>query len=129
VFVLGLAVAIDGQLFNTAAVVHGGRILGFVPKEKLPTYNVFYEGRTFSKGTPGLRSMRRACRWATTCFGFDFGTLSVEVCEDFWSPEGRCGAAATRRGTGRQSLLLAIPRRHRRHPARGAGDAVPATTR
>lgn len=41
VFVLGLAVAVGGQLFNCAAVVHRGRILGFVPKEKLPTYNVF----------------------------------------------------------------------------------------
>src|SRR6478735_3412456 len=45
VFCLGLAVSVGGQLFNCAAVVHRGAILGFVPKEKLPTYNVFYEGR------------------------------------------------------------------------------------
>ena len=50
VHVLGLAVAAGGQIFNAAAVVHRGRIAGVVPKEKLPTYNVFYEGRTFSRG-------------------------------------------------------------------------------
>ena len=54
IFVLGLAVGVGGQLFNCAAVVHRGRIRGFVPKEKLPTYNVFYEGRTFSRGGSGL---------------------------------------------------------------------------
>ena len=54
VFCLGLAVSVGGQLFNAAATVHRGRILGLVPKEKLPTYNVFYEGRTFSRGGPGL---------------------------------------------------------------------------
>src|SRR6187200_2550314 len=54
VFVPGIAVGVGAQLFNCAAVVHRGRILGFVPKEKLPTYNVFYEGRTFSRGRDGL---------------------------------------------------------------------------
>src|SRR5688572_27753047 len=54
VFVMGIAVGVGGQIFNCAAVVHGGAILGFVPKEKLPTYNVFYEARTFSRGAPGL---------------------------------------------------------------------------
>src|SRR5262245_56142201 len=54
VYVIGLAVSASDQIFNTAAVVHRGRIVGLVPKEKLPTYNVFYEGRTFSHGGPGL---------------------------------------------------------------------------
>src|SRR5688572_20652867 len=35
VFVLGMAAAVGGQLFNCAAIVHRGRILGLVPKEKL----------------------------------------------------------------------------------------------
>src|SRR5579872_5489429 len=48
VFVAGVAVGVGGQIFNCAAVIHGGEILGLVPKEKLPTYNVFYEARTFS---------------------------------------------------------------------------------
>src|SRR5688572_4885922 len=41
VYVLGLAVSVGGQLFNCAALVHRGVIVGLVPKEKLPTYNVF----------------------------------------------------------------------------------------
>src|SRR5262245_55835139 len=48
VFVLGLTVAHEAHRYNVAAVVHRGAVLGLVPKEKLPTYNVFYERRTLS---------------------------------------------------------------------------------
>lgn len=88
VFVLGLAVGVGGQLFNCAAVVHRGKILGFVPKEKLPTYNVFYEGRTFSRGGPGLALDAAGVPLGDFIFAFDFGTVAVEVCEDAWSPDG-----------------------------------------
>src|SRR5215468_2359032 len=54
VFVIGVTVGLGGDLFNCGALVHRGRVLGFSPKEKLPTYNIFYEGRTFSRGTPYL---------------------------------------------------------------------------
>ena len=99
VFVIGLAVSVGGQIFNAAAVVHRGRIAGIVPKEKLPTYNVFYEARTFSRGGPGL---------ALDAAGVPLGdyrlrastsaTVAVEVCEDAWSPDGpmrrRCYSGA-----------------------------------
>lgn len=88
VFVAGIAVAVGGQIFNSAAVVHGGEILGFVPKEKLPTYNVFYEGRTFSRGRAGLALDAGGVPLGDYLFAFDFGTLAVEVCEDVWSPDG-----------------------------------------
>lgn len=88
IFVLGLAVGVGGQLFNCAAVVHRGRILGFVPKEKLPTYNVFYEGRTFSRGGPGLQLEAGGVPLGDLVFAFDVGTVAVEVCEDAWSPDG-----------------------------------------
>jgi NAD+ synthase (glutamine-hydrolysing) len=98
VFALGIAVAVGGQLFNCAALVHGGRILGFVPKEKLPTYNVFYEARTFSRGGPGLALDAGGVPLGDLVFGFDFGTLAIEVCEDAWSPDGpirrRCYSGA-----------------------------------
>jgi NAD+ synthase (glutamine-hydrolysing) len=98
VFVLGLAASVGGQLFNTAAVVHAGRIVGLVPKEKLPTYNVFYEGRTFSRGGPGLALDSRGVPVGDYLFGFDFGQVAVEVCEDAWSPDGpmrrRCYSGA-----------------------------------
>jgi NAD+ synthase (glutamine-hydrolysing) len=88
VFVIGLAVGVGGDLFNVAAVVHAGRVLGFVPKEKLPTYNVFYEARTFSRGVAGLDLDAGGVRLGDFTFTFDFGVLAVEVCEDIWSPDG-----------------------------------------
>lgn len=98
VFVVGTAVAVGGQIFNAAAVIHDGLIQGFVPKEKLPTYNVFYEARTFSRGVPGLALDAEGVPLGDYLFAFDFGTLAVEVCEDVWSPDGpmrrRCYSGA-----------------------------------
>jgi NAD+ synthase (glutamine-hydrolysing) len=98
VFVLGLAVPVKSLLFNAAAVVHGGQVLAFVPKEKLPTYNVFYEARTFSRGGPGLALDADGVPLGDHLFAFDFGTVGVEVCEDAWSPDGpmrrRCFSGA-----------------------------------
>ena len=88
VFVLGLAVPVDSLLFNAAAVVHGGRVLGCVPKEKLPTYDVFYEGRTFSRGGPTVALDAGGLPLGDYLFAFDFGTIAVEVCEDAWAPDG-----------------------------------------
>ncbi len=98
VYVLGLAVSVGAQLFNSAAVVHRGVIVGLVPKEKLPTYNVFYEGRTFSRGGPGLALEAGGVPLGDYLFAFDFGDVAVEVCEDAWSPDGpmrrRCYSGA-----------------------------------
>jgi NAD+ synthase (glutamine-hydrolysing) len=88
VAVVGVAAAADSQVYNCAAVVHRGRILGLVPKEKLPTYNVFYEGRTFARGREGLHLRTQGVPLGDLIFEFDFGTLAVEVCEDSWSPDG-----------------------------------------
>ena len=99
VYVLGLAVSAGGQVFNAAAVVHRGCVAGAVPKEKLPTYNVFYEGRTFSRGGPGFALDWGGVPLGDYRFQFDFGGLAVEVCEDAWSPDGpmrrRCYSGAT----------------------------------
>ncbi|HEY7214473.1 MAG TPA: nitrilase-related carbon-nitrogen hydrolase, partial [Thermoanaerobaculia bacterium] len=98
VFVVGVAVGVGGQIFNCAAVVQAGAILGFVPKEKLPTYNVFYEARTFSRGAAGLALEAGGVPLGDYLFEFDFGLLAVEVCEDVWSPDGpmrrRCYSGA-----------------------------------
>ncbi|MDQ3263831.1 MAG: NAD(+) synthase [Myxococcota bacterium] len=88
VFVLGVAVTLAGLRFNCAAVVAGGKILGLVPKEKLPSYNVFYEGRTFARGFPGQRESVHGIPFGDLLFRFDFGTLAPEVCEDLWSADG-----------------------------------------
>ena len=65
VLAIGLVVALGSDVYNAAACVHRGRILGVVPKEKLPGYNVFYEARTLTPGKPGLR--------ATLASGVPFG--------------------------------------------------------
>jgi NAD+ synthase (glutamine-hydrolysing) len=88
VAVIGVAAGVDSQVYNCAAVVHRGRILGLVPKEKLPTYNVFYEGRTFARGREALSLQTRGVPLGDFLFEFDFGTVAIEVCEDSWSPDG-----------------------------------------
>ena len=88
VFALGLVVLSGSHVYNAAALVHRGKILGIVPKEKLPTYNVFYEARTFARGLPGLHAMVRGVPFGDLVFTFDFGTVALEVCEDIWSPDG-----------------------------------------
>ncbi|MGD0676140.1 MAG: NAD(+) synthase [Polyangiaceae bacterium] len=88
VSVLGLVVSRGSHLYNVAALVQGGRIWGFVPKEKLPLYNVFYEARTLARGVPGLFDRIDGVPFGDLVFELDFGVLALEVCEDAWSPDG-----------------------------------------
>jgi NAD+ synthase (glutamine-hydrolysing) len=88
VSVLGVTVVADGLRYNCAAVVAGGRILGLVPKEKLPTYNIYYEGRVFTEGRAGLHAEINGVPFGDFIFRCDFGVFAVEVCEDAWSAEG-----------------------------------------
>lgn len=88
VFVLGVSVAHQGLRLNCAAVVAGGKVLGLVPKEKLPTYSVFYEGRTYGRGWPGMAETHQGVPLGDYLFRFDFGVIAPEVCEDIWSPDG-----------------------------------------
>ena len=98
VSVVGCTVALGARVYNCAALVSGGKIHGFVPKEKLPGYNVFYETRTLSSGTAGLRGEIDGVPFGDLVFDLDFGTVAIEVCEDVWSPDGpmrrRCYAGA-----------------------------------
>jgi len=92
VFVLGLCVRVSGFVYNASAVVHGGIVVGIVPKEHLPTYNVFYEHRVFTAGVPGLYrelpSPGFSVPFGDLIFEFPFGTLATCVCEDAWTPDG-----------------------------------------
>jgi len=88
-FAIGLTVARGSHLYNAAAMVHAGKILGVVPKEKLPTYNVFYEARVFARGCPGLHdTIHDGVPFGDLVFDFDFATVGLEICEDIWSPDG-----------------------------------------
>jgi NAD+ synthase (glutamine-hydrolysing) len=96
--VVGCSVGMGSRIYNCAALLAGGRIHGFVPKEKLPGYNVFYETRTLSAGSAGLRGEVNGIPFGDLVFDLDFGTVAIEVCEDVWSPDGpmrrRCYAGA-----------------------------------
>jgi NAD+ synthase (glutamine-hydrolysing) len=89
---VGLPVAVDGLLYNCAALVFQGRLIGVVPKTYLPNYREFYEGRQF---TPGDTARQKEIRLAgqVAPFGTDLLfrlmpklTLHVEICEDLWVP-------------------------------------------
>ena len=88
VFVIGVSVLHEGLRYNCAATVAGGGVRALTPKEKLPTYNVFYEGRTLSRGVPGALSTVNGVLFGDLMVRFDFGTIAPEVCEDLWSPDG-----------------------------------------
>lgn len=47
---VGLPLEYNGKLYNVAAAVSNGKVLGFVPKTYLPNYNEFYEARHFARG-------------------------------------------------------------------------------
>ncbi|MTJ83502.1 MAG: NAD(+) synthase [Telmatospirillum sp.] len=83
-----------GRLYNTALVIHRGRILGVVPKSYLPNYREFYERRQFAAGDDVAGEVIHVAG-VTVPFGadllFEAGdcdgfTLHVEICEDFWVP-------------------------------------------
>lgn len=98
VFALGLTVGHGGDLYNAAALVHRGQLLLLTAKEKLPTYNIFYEARTFSAGVPHMHLDSEGVPLADAIVAFDFGTIALEICEDIWSPDGpmrrRCYSGA-----------------------------------
>ena len=52
---IGLPWEHEGKLYNTAAAISGGRILGLVPKKNLPNYSEFYELRHFCPGQETVR--------------------------------------------------------------------------
>src|SRR3989441_7584589 len=91
---VGLPVALDGRLYNCAALVCQGRLVGVVPKIYLPNYREFYEGRQFTPGDAARASEielagQRAPFGTNLIFRLvelrDF-VLHVEICEDLWVP-------------------------------------------
>lgn len=91
VFVLGATIPHNSNLYNCAVVIQNGSILGIVPKQELPNYNVFYEQRNFTSGKPEMNSDWNGIPFGDIIFEFDFGKMAVEVCEDIWSPNGPLG--------------------------------------
>ncbi|GBR46167.1 NAD(+) synthase [Neokomagataea thailandica] len=101
VAVLGLPWVVGERLYNVAAVVQKGRVLGVVPKTYLPRYREFYEPRHFTSG----RHVSTVVRWdgQDVPFGTDVlfraqdlpdFVLGVEICEDLWVANPPSGALA-----------------------------------
>lgn len=78
---VGFPHAVGDTVFNAAALIGDGELIGVYHKIELPNYGVFDEKRYFTSGTE--------------CLVFDLGPVrcSVTVCEDIWipgSPTERC---------------------------------------
>ena len=93
VALVGLPVAYDGKLYNCAAVLCNGELLGLVPKLHLPNYGEFYEKRHFVPGMAEPECIEFAgqetligARLLFSCKQLKSFVLGVEVCEDLWSP-------------------------------------------
>jgi NAD+ synthase (glutamine-hydrolysing) len=92
--IVGLPLRIDHRLFNCAAVLFQGRILGIVPKTYLPNYGEFYEARQFNSGDDAV-STEVSLLGQQVPFGskllfapreMPFFKIHVEICEDVWTP-------------------------------------------
>ena len=74
--VIGTARKEGKALFNTAAVISDGVLLGFQDKRLLPTYDVFDEARYFTPGD------------STKVFPLHDKAVAVTICEDLWQHAG-----------------------------------------
>ena len=91
--IVGLPIVINGLLYNCAAVIQGGTLLGIVPKTYLPNYAEFYEKRWFASSQDlnpteiyfagGPVTVSADPKIFVTSDGMKFG---VEICEDVWAP-------------------------------------------
>ena len=106
--VLGVPLRKDGKLYNCAAVLHDGAILGIVPKSVLPNHGEFHEARQFTSGAENCGDGQITLRGKAVPFGLDLlfcceelpaFVLGVEIGADLWAPETRstklCLAGAT----------------------------------
>ncbi len=93
VVIVGLPMVYLHKLYNVAAVIFNGRILGFVPKTYLPNYNEFYEARHFEASPKVNGSI--LYHHEHIPFGSHYifinenmpgMAIGVELCEDLWAP-------------------------------------------
>ena len=101
--VVGLPVPVNGRLYNCAAFLAEGRVVGLVPKIFLPNYNEFYEARWFRSGEDIRSATLDLGEQRGVPFGVDLlfhgvnmpgCTIGVELCEDLWAVNPPSGAMA-----------------------------------
>lgn len=106
VLLVGLPVRCGAALYNCAAVMTGGKLLGLIPKTYLPNYAEFYEARHFSSGKDvdeeivlAGQTVRLCARQIFCCSQLPDFMFGAEICEDLWVPsapsENLAAAGAT----------------------------------
>lgn len=93
---VGLPLRFGGKLYNCAAVIHDGRLLGVVPKTFLPNYGEFYELRQFTSAAALGGAMHEITLCGQTapfgakllfaCEDVPGYVFGIEICEDLWVP-------------------------------------------
>lgn len=90
---VGLPWEQSGKLYNVAAVLNHGEILGIIPKKCLPTYAEFYEGRHFTPGDEDIiftevngKSVPFGINQFFACEEMPRLLVAAEICEDLWVP-------------------------------------------
>ena len=91
---VGLPLEHLGKLYNVAAVMNRGELLGFVPKTYLPNYGEFYELRHFTRGMEqavsvciGDQEALMGTQLIFTCKEYPALRVAAEICEDLWAPD------------------------------------------
>ena len=93
IFFVGLPYEIGGKLYNMAAAISRGEILGMVPKTHIPNYNEFYEARQFTSGRNlctqvylGEQEIPVSTDLLFSCQEIEELKIGAEICEDLWTP-------------------------------------------
>lgn len=91
IVMVGLPLERDGRLYNVAAVLKDGDILGLVPKANIPSYGEFYEGRHFTEGSHQVTSyyldgeeIPFGIDLLFECTNMKGLVIGCEICEDLW---------------------------------------------
>lgn len=91
---VGLPYEFQGKLYNVAAALSKGKVLGLVPKTHIPNYNEFYEARYFTPGMaepvetelePGNRVLLGSRQLFASADVPEL-VVAAEICEDLWVP-------------------------------------------
>lgn len=90
---VGAPLEVNGKLYNVAAAMNQGEILGFTTKSFLPNYGEFYEMRQFTPGPQTVREItfegKKIPFGPQILFqakGMEELVVAAEICEDVWSP-------------------------------------------
>lgn len=90
---IGAPLEVNGKLYNVAAAMNQGEIIGFTTKTFLPNYGEFYEMRQFTPGPQTVREItfegKKIPFGPQILFqaeGMEELVVAAEICEDVWSP-------------------------------------------